>query len=163
MQTMARRLPRHHRGLHPLALHAVEAAVMDADGQRVVIGEPQVVKEDLGLRAGVVKDERGAVAAHLRQHLGDGMRRTTAGPGGRRVRLEHGDIRLGPGIGVQHRAGRAARPEKPRQRGRILDRGRETHAAHPGAERLQPRQREHELIAALALGEGVDLVHHNTL
>ena len=46
---------------------------------------------------------------------------------------------------------------------RVLDRRREAHPPQTGAHRLQPAQREHQLIAALAFGEGVNFIHHHTL
>jgi hypothetical protein len=47
--------------------------VVDADGQVFVFGQPEVVEEQLGLRAGVVEDQRGAVARDLVQDRRDGV------------------------------------------------------------------------------------------
>ena len=44
---------------------AGQRAVVNANRQRVFIREPEVVKKDLCLRAGVVKDQRGFVAFDL--------------------------------------------------------------------------------------------------
>src|SRR6056297_4213690 len=72
---------RHHRRLDPLALLAREAAVVDADWQALVVPEPEVVKVDLGLRAGVVEDQGGLVPLHLVEHFGNGVGPAAAGPG----------------------------------------------------------------------------------
>jgi hypothetical protein len=96
---------RDHRGLHPLALFARERAVVDADGQRVLVGEPEVVEEQLGLRAGVVEDERGAVAPDLGQHVGDGVAAAAAGPGRAGLGRHHADVGVGAGFRVQDLAG----------------------------------------------------------
>ena len=58
----------HHGGFDLFALGAIQAPVVDGDRQGVFIGEPEVVKENLGLRAGVVKDQRRLVLAHLLKH-----------------------------------------------------------------------------------------------
>ena len=53
---------------------------MDCDRQRVFIGEPEVVEENLGLGAGVVEDQRGAVLAHLFEYRRDRIGRAATGP-----------------------------------------------------------------------------------
>ena len=63
----------HHRRFDLFALLPVKRSVMDADGQGVLVGEPEVVKENLGLCAGVVKDQRGLVLFHLFQNRRDAV------------------------------------------------------------------------------------------
>ena len=153
----------HHRRLDPCALFAVKAAVMDADGQRVLIGEPEVVKEDLGLRAGVVENERGVVGLDLRQHGGDRIGGPSAGPWGRLVGGQHGDIGVWPRIGGQDRAGVGMARQKTRDGGGVIHGGRQAHAAQIGAEGLQAGQRQHQLITALGVGQCVDFIDHHAL
>ena len=47
--------------LRPLL--AVQRAVVQRDGQRVLVGAPQLVEAEFGLAARVDEDERGAVRA----------------------------------------------------------------------------------------------------
>ncbi len=53
--------------------------------------------------------------------------------------------------------------EEARQRRRILDRGRQAHAAQPRRQPLEPREAEHQLVAALRFGQRMDLVHDHPL
>ncbi len=55
----------HHGGLDFLSLGAVERAVMDSDGKSIIIGKPQIMKENFRLCARVVKDQRGAMCLYL--------------------------------------------------------------------------------------------------
>ena len=55
----------HHGGFDPLALDPVQAAVVDADWQAVVIGKPQFMKENLGLRTSIVKNQCGFMLCYL--------------------------------------------------------------------------------------------------
>ena len=153
--------PRRHRRLHPLARVAGKAAVVNADRQILTIGKPKVVKEQLGLRAGVVKDDGGAVRADRLQYRRDRIAPATARPGRGRQIVQHRNVGGGAWIGGQDL--RALGGQKPRQCRRILDRGREADAAQAGREALQPREAEHQLIAALAVGDGVDLIHDHPL
>ena len=147
-----------HGGLDTLALNPVEGAVVDADGQAVLVGEPEVVEEDLGLRAGVVEDERGAVATDLVEHGGDGIGGAAAGPGRAFLCFQHGDIRFGAGVGLQDVAGVGVAGEEAGDGGGVFDGGGEANAAEAGAEGLEAGEGEHELVAAFRLGEGVDFV-----
>ena len=63
----------------------------------------------------------------------------------------------GSGPGSASRT-RGAVAEEGGERRRILDRRREPDPAQPGREALQPREAEHQLVAALRFGERVDLV-----
>ncbi len=130
---MARNSPRTIAASTALALLAGEAAVVDADGQIVVIGEPEVVKEDLGLRAGVVKDQRGLVAFDLVQHRRDGIGRAAARPWRQGFGHQHRDIGIGAGIGMQDRAGIGVARQEGGDGRRIFDRGRQADAPQAGA------------------------------
>ena len=137
--------------------------LFSADGQRVFVGEPQVVKEQLGLRAGVVKDQRGLVFLHLLQHRRNGVFRAAAGPWRGLVRDQHLDIRIRAGIGQKDIAGVGMTGEQVRDLLRVIHGGRQSHAAQIGTQRLQPRQGQHQLIAPLAFGQCVDFIHDHAL
>ena len=138
----------HHGRFDLLALRAIKAAVVNADGQTLIIGEPQVVKEDLGLRAGVVKNERGFVFLDLLQNGRDCVFGTTPGPGRCLFRDQHRNVGIWPGIGLDDLTGVGMAREQMRNRGRVLNRGRQPNPAEAGAKRLQTRQRQHQLVAA---------------
>ena len=53
--------------------------------------------------------------------------------------------------------------QKAGQRGRIFDRGRQADAAQIGAQGVKAGKQEGELVAAFALGQGVNFVDHNAL
>ena len=151
-------LPVHHRRLDLGAGLARQAAMVDGDRQARVIRHPEVVEEDLGLCAGVVEDQRGAMLPDGLQHRGDRVTPAAASPGGGRLDIQHRNIRDRAGIGPHHLG---PRPQKARQRRRILDRRRKPHPPQPRGKALQPRQPKHQLVAAPAFGQGVDLIHHH--
>ena len=113
---------RDHGLFDPFALLAAERAVVDADGQGVVIGEPQVVEEDLGLGAGVVEDEGDAVLADLLKDRRDGVFAAAAGPGGRGVGDQHSDVGVRAGVGLKDLS---LGTEEAGEGGRVFDRGAE--------------------------------------
>ena len=84
-----------------------------------------------------------------------GVGRGLAGPGRRVLGGEDADVGLGAGVGEED-AGALAEPGGEGRR--VLDGGGEADAAQGGGEGLQAGEAEHELVAALALGERVDLV-----
>ncbi len=138
-----------HGSLDTVALFAGERAVVDADRQPLVVLQPEVVEEDLGLRAGVVEDERGAMALDLVEDRGDRVASAPACPGRREIGFQNRNVGFGARIGKQHGAGVGMAGKKPRERGRILDRGREADAPQARREGLQPCKAQHQLIAAL--------------
>lgn len=79
--------------------------MVDGDGQSVLVGEPELVEEDLGLRAGVVENQRRLVLAHLLQDRGDRIGGTAAGPRRGLLGAQHLDVGGGAGIGQEHFAG----------------------------------------------------------
>ena len=89
----------HHRLFHLFALLAGQRAVMDPDGQFILVRKPQVVKEQFRLRACVVKNQRGAVFADFFQHGRDRISAAAARPWRGRIGREHRDIGVGAGIG----------------------------------------------------------------
>ena len=156
-------LTTHHRSFDAFALLPVERSVMNANGQGFVIGEPEIVKEDLGLRARVVKDQRGGMLSYFVQHGTDRVFRTAASPGRGLVGGEHRDVWCRAGIGQKDFAGIGVPGEEPRDGFGILHCGRQTHTSQARAQRLQAGQRQHQLIATFAFGQSVNFVDHNAL
>ena len=95
VQTTARSLPLRHRGLDLAPLRHVERAVMQRDGEAVVVHAPELLEQHLGLAAGVDEDERGAVAADQVVDLAERMARRVPGPGQLLGGVQHGDDRRG--------------------------------------------------------------------
>ena len=137
--------------------------MVDADGQGVVVGKPQVVEKNLGLRAGVVKNQRCAVAAHLFQNGGDRVFRPAACPWRIVLGFQHGDIWRRTRIGVEDFARVGVAGHEPRDGVRVVHRGRQPDPPQVRADRLKSRQGQHQLIAALAFGQGVDFVDDDPL
>ena len=125
-----------HRPFDAAALRAVKAAVMDRDGKAVFVGKPQIVKENLRLRAGVVKDQRGLVPLDLIKHCRDRIGGPTARPGRRIGEFQHRNIRGRAGVGQEDFAAISALRKIARKRGRVFDRGRQADATQAGAKRL---------------------------
>ena len=148
-------LPGDHGGLDLLAGLAGEGAVVEGDGEGLVVLGPEVLEEDFGLGAGVDEDEGGAGAADQVHDAAGGVGGGLAGPGGRVVGGEDGDVGLGAGVGEEDARALA---EPGGERRRVLDGGGEADAAEGGGEGLQAGEGEHQLVAALALGQRVDLV-----
>ena len=59
----AAQFARRHRVLDLAALRDVERAVMQRDGEAVVVHAPQILEQHLGLAAGVDEHQRGLVGA----------------------------------------------------------------------------------------------------
>ena len=123
--------------------------MVDSDGKALFIGQPQLVEKDLGLGPGIVKDQGRLVALDLLQNGRNGVLAATAGPWRHGIGFQHGDIGIGPRVCLQDLAGVRVPGQKTCNRGRVLDRCRQAHAAQVRAERRKPRQGEHQLIATL--------------
>ena len=82
-----------HSRLNPLALRSRQRAVVDCDGQVVLVELPKFMKKYLGLCPRVVKNQDRVVLRHLLQHLRDCIARPAARPRGWRVNLQHRYIR----------------------------------------------------------------------
>ena len=138
----------HHRLFDPLSLLSGQAAVVDADRQAVLVREPKVVKENLGLRTGVVKDQRGFVLLDLFEHRGDRVAPAAAGPRGRLGGFQHPDVRIGAGVSQNDFARVGMLGQHPRDGCGVVHGGGQAHAAHVGAQSLQAGNGQHQLIAA---------------
>ena len=116
-----------HGGLDLAAAGGIERAMMQGDGQAVLVRAPQFLEQQLGLAAGVHEHQRQIVGLDGRIDFGDGIARAVPGPWQRRLRLQHADVvRRAAGdrdeVGKPHRAGiriaapdrRAARSASPR-------------------------------------------------
>ena len=129
--------------------------MVESDRQPLGVLRPQVLEEDLGLRPGVDEDERRPRPADQLHHRRRRIGRRLPGPGRRLLGGEHGHVGLRPRIGEEHPR---PLPEPGREPGRVLDRRRQPDPPHPRRDPVQPREPEHQLVAALALGERMDLV-----
>ena len=69
VQTTARRAALGHRRFHLAALLRRQAAVMQGDGQIVVVDAPQFLEGAFGLTAGVDEDQRGFGCSDRRHHI----------------------------------------------------------------------------------------------
>ncbi len=92
-------LARGHRILDLAPLRHVERAVMQRDGEVVLVDVPQRVEDHLGLAAGVDEDQRHLVLLDQLVDLREGVARRMAGPGQVFAGRQHGDIGLGAAVG----------------------------------------------------------------
>ena len=133
--------------------------MVQADGQVVVVNGPQLLEGELGLPAGVHEDQGDLGLLDL---LVDRLHRVEAGVAHPRHGLAgHQDFdgRLGPARAL-HDGDllRRARRKPSLQPLRLVDGGREAHAAHLRGEALQAGEAEVEQVAALAGVQHMDLV-----
>ena len=152
-----------HGGFHFFALGACQAAVMNADGQGRVIRHPEAVEKQLGLGAGVVKYQRGFVAVNFLHHRINGIGRAAARPWRGLGGGQHGNIGGWPGIGVDDVAALGGRGHHGGDGGGVLDRGRQAHPPQAWRQCLQARERQEQLVAPFAFGQGMDFIDHNAL
>jgi hypothetical protein len=139
--------------------------VVDADRKVLIVGGPEILEDELGQRARVAEDERGLVpldlahdvlAAQRPEWPDQGMRSSS----GSRIAISAS----APGSPRTTSTVRVAMGREPALIGfRVGDGGGKGDPAQAGGETLQPGQREREEVAALAAGEGVDLVDHHRL
>ena len=114
--TTARRRPGRHRGLDLAALRDIERAVMQRDGEVVVVDAPQLLEDALGLAAGVDEHQRGLVALDQAVDFVDRVVRRMPGPRQPLGGVEHAHVGRGAGV-RQHQIGerravlRAAAPD----------------------------------------------------
>ena len=151
-----------HRGLDLSAGLARQRAVMDANRQGVLIGLPQFVEKQFGIGAGVVKDQRGAMAFNLVIDRLHAKSPAAPRPWGRDIRLKNGDI----GRGALRR-GNDLSPAVRRQIGRDLRGlfycGGQTHTGHLGGQPRKPRETQHQLIAPFAVNQRMNFIENNPL
>ena len=85
-----------HRLLDLAALRHVERAMMQRDREPIVVDAPELLKNALGLAAGVDEDERGLVALDEIVNLADRVMRGMTGPRQMRSGVEHADVGAAP-------------------------------------------------------------------
>ena len=159
--TSARSLPARHRRLDLAPRLEREAAVVDADRQRLVVDRPQVLEDQLGEAARVAEDERRLVLLDQLHHLARGVAARMAGPRDAVFGDQDREVGLGAGIAVDQvdRVDVGVGREPAAIGVGVGDRSRDRPTRRRlGRERLQPRRATGEQVAALLVGEGVDLV-----
>ena len=158
-----------HRRLHLPALLRLQRAVMQRDGQRILVDRPQFAEQKLGLRARVDEQKRRAVLADQFVDVRDGVARRMAGPRQATLGLQDGDGRLraalhlhqiGHGSVVQ-RLAHVLRHQPAAKRVRIRHGGGQAHRLHVRREPAQPGEIEGQQVAALRRHQRVQLVQHH--
>ncbi len=156
-----------HRVLDLAALGDVERAVMQRDGQAVVVHAPEILEQHFGLAAGVDEHQRGLVALDQLVHFGHRVAGAVPGPWQALPGVEHLDHGRCGAAGNDDVGGFnfavTLRHQKPRQRFRLGDRRRQSDAAHLGRQPPQPRQSQRQQIAALGGDQRMQLVEHDAL
>ena len=160
MQTTARSCAPGHRRLDLAPLLGGQRAVVQGDGQVVLVQPPQLLEGELGLEAGVDEDQRRPGPLDRLIDLGHGVVGGVAGPGHLAFRQQHVDDRrrarraahqvhvLGAWSGASQRritSGSSTVAERPTRR-------------RLGRELLQAGEAQRQQVAALGGPDGVDLV-----
>ena len=97
-----------HRLLDLAALRDIERAVMQCDGEAVVVDAPQILEQHLGLAAGVDEHQRGPIAPDEIVDLAERVARRMPRPWQPLARIEHFDDGRGGTAGDHDIGGRAA-------------------------------------------------------
>ena len=156
----------HHRRLHPAALAGIERAVMQRDGQRVVIDAPQLGEHQLSLRPRVDENQRHFCSLDGSINLGHRVARHVAGPGQALLRVENVEHRFGAALRHDQRGHRRIerlRDKIAAQLVRRLDRCGQARGAHLRRKRAQPGEVKRQQVAALGGDQRMQLVQHNAL
>ncbi len=150
--------------LHPLARRLVQRAVVQRDDAGPLgLGVQQRLVPELGLRARVGEDQRGAAGLDLGHHLRQHRQPQVPAPGealgaARQQRID--DQLLGHGA-LHQRAGRAGPEQRVHRLAQVAQRGRHAPGEQARVPAAQPRQRQLHLHAALVAQQLVPLVHHD--
>ena len=152
-----------HGGLDLAASRGVERAVVQRDGQAVVVDAPQLLEHQLGLAARVDEHEAEPVRLDGGVDLGDGVAGGVAGPGQRQLGVE--DAHVGPRaafgddeVGEADGAVAGLRLEVGAQLARPRDRRRQADAGMAGGDGSEPGKIERQQVAALGGGERMQLI-----
>ena len=86
-----------HRRLDLAPCLQAEAAMVDADRQRLVVDLPQILENQFGQAAGVAEDKRGLVRLDQLHHLRGGIAARMARPGHAALGDQDREVGLGPG------------------------------------------------------------------
>ena len=151
---------RGHRRLDLAPLFRREASVVQRDRQVEVVEPPELLETDLRLRPGVDEDDGGPRLADLGVDQRQGVHRHVSGPGDPGIGRKDFDLCRGPGFAANEADVAAVRHRrKPcAQRVGISHRRRQRHPSAVRRQRLQPGQPQRQEVAALAPGQGVQLV-----
>ena len=158
--TSPRSLSRGHRRLDLAPRLDRQAAVVDSDRQPLIVLVPQLLEDQLGEAARVGEDERRLVLLDEPHDVGDRVISRVAAP--RDLVLGNQDREVGLGAGIAEDEIDELHVGIGREPGAIgvgvADRRRQPDAAQARRELLQPRHRQRQEVAALLLGEAVELV-----
>ena len=141
-----------HGGFDLAALGDVEAAVVDGDGEGVVVQLPQGLEHEFALGAGVDEDDGHGVGADALEDAGGGGEAHVAGPGQAFLGEHDGEGGRGA-FGDFDELGVATEPVE--EGALVGDGGGEADAAQGGDDGAEAGEAEGELVAALGAGEGV--------
>ena len=81
-----------HRGFDLAPLRYVERAVMQRDGEIVVVDLPELLEDAFGLAARIDEHQRRAVRRDQPVNFVERVARRVAGPGQPLARIQHGDV-----------------------------------------------------------------------
>ena len=157
---------RRHRGFYLAPLRHVERAVMQGDGEIVVVDVPKILKNTFGLAARVDKDQRGAMRLDERINLAQRIARRMTGPRHAFARVEHGDIGRCAGFGDDEVGERGAAALRHHETAQVVGLGhgrRQPDAGEVRRQAKQPRQAEREQIATFRSHQGVQLIKDHAL
>ena len=158
----------HHGVLDLAALGDVERAVMQRDGEIVVVDPPQFLEKKFGLAAGVDEDQRGLVRLDQRVDFAERVARRMTGPGQMLARCR-ACVTLGcaPACAITQigarRAAERLRHQKAAEIVRFGDGRRQADGGELRRQREQPRQAERQKIAALGRDQRMQFVEHHAL
>ena len=152
-----------HRLFDFAPLRYIKRAVMQRDGEIVVVDLPKLLKNAFGLAAGVDENQRRAMRRDKPVDLVERVPRRVPRPGQPLARVEHGDVRRGAGfcnnkIRMRVRGTAALRHHEACKFLGLRHCRREADAGEMGREPKKPRQAEREQIAALGNDERVQFV-----
>ena len=158
--------PARHRPLNLAPRFLRQRAVMDADRQGVLVGIPQLLEDQFGEEPGIGEDQRRPALLDEPVELRNRPDRRVSAP--RHARLfGQQDLHFGRRAPLAFdqldRVDLAPRRQPGAEALDVGDRGGKCGALKVGGDRLQPAERQRQQVAALAGGEGVDLVDHHPL
>ncbi len=155
-----------HRGLHLAPLRHVERAVMQRDGEIVVVDAPEILENEFGLAAGVDENERGAVRLDEAVDFFQRVARRMTRPRQPLLRIEHRDIGRGAARGdddIGARGARALRHHEARKLLRLRHGRGQPDAGQLRRDAKQPGEAEREQIAALRSDQRMQFVEDHAL
>ena len=148
---------RRHRIFDLGALLARKRAVVKGDRQGCLVGKPEGLEKQLGLGAGVDENDARICGFNRAQNIRHGIAPAGPRPRGRQRGRQKRDIGFGAGVGNQ-------KPRAPHESRKILgviDRRRKPCRDQSGRKMAQSCKGQHQLIAAFALGQSVQLVQND--